>query len=88
MTIRRQWGKMLDSAMYSFLDYHFPDDWPEEQWEDTLRELIAEVEGSIEDKWLAIKEGQIAVMRQQDFADAGHPDEEQLMAEAEARAGR
>ena len=81
MTIRRQWQQFLDSAMHSFLDYHYPDDWPEEQWDDTLKELIAEVEGSIADKWLALKEGR----RQRDFADAGHPDPERVQEEADNR---
>ena len=84
MTIRRQWQQFLDSAMDSFLDYHYPDDWPEEQWDDTLKELIAEVEGSIEDKWHDLCKLTESQLRTQDFADAGHPDTEEAMAEAEA----
>ena len=81
MTIKRQWEQMLDSAMYSFLDYHYPDDWTEEQWDETLKELIAEVKGGIEDKWLAIRE----TRRLQDFADAGHLDPERVQEEADVR---
>ena len=80
---RYQWEQMLDRAAYSFLDYHWPRDWADERWDDVLKDFIERLEGGFADAWHDTRAAQ-----EQNWADAGHRDTEEAMAEAEARVER
>ena len=89
MTIKRAWEGLLEGAARSFLDHYWEDKYVDtdaevEVWDYMLKELTERMNGRFHDEWLALRAERDA-QRKQDFADAGHPDEEELMAEAEAR---
>ena len=105
--MKYQYHRFLESASRSFLDRHYPEDFPDdpETFDKAVEELVVHLDAKLWDEWPGIRdemqqkleghppippervqEVKDAVAQQlQDFADAGHPDPEEAMAEAEAR---
>ncbi len=89
MTIKRNWEVQLSLAVRMFLDHYWEDkyvDTDEEVavWDHMLKELDERMNGRFHDEWLALRAERVTQLAQ-DFADAGHPDPAEKMAEAEHR---
>ena len=85
--MKYQYHRFLESASRSFLDRHYPEDFPDdpETFDKAVEELVEHLDAKLWDEWPGIRDEIRRTLDKQDQADAGHPDEEQLMAEAEAR---
>ena len=89
MTIKRAWEGLLEGAARSFLEHYWEDEYVDtdaevEVWTSMLEKLTKRMKARFHDEWLALRAERDA-QRKQDQADAGHPDTEEAMAEAEAR---
>ena len=81
MTIKKAWEGLLEGAVRAFLDRYGSEDWTEEEALAAISELDERMHAKFHDEWLDMRVEKV----KESFADAGHPDEEELMGEAEAR---
>ena len=81
MTIKKAWEGLLEGAVRAFLDRYGDEDWTEEEALAAISELGERMNAKFHDEWLDMRAEKV----KESFADAGHPDEEELMGEAEAR---
>ena len=84
MTVQRQWEIQLSVAVRAFLDRHGLESQTAGEAHADFVELDKRMNAKFRDEWIVLRAEREA-QRQQDFADAGHPDPEEAMAEAEAQ---
>lgn len=56
------WKAQLALAASGFLDEHWEEKWPNDDWEQDLSEFTEELEGAIDDKWIEFRDRKNAVI--------------------------